>query len=130
MATTSSRSSPPRSRPSNAHAAATARASSRPLPTDSATTPASRYRGEEEVEKWEARDPIIRLRRYLDHQGLWDDDQETILREEAQSWVDAQIKVLEEMPPQEPEEMFTSMYAAMPPHVAEQMGELIQETRS
>ncbi|MBD3854644.1 MAG: hypothetical protein IFJ96_07655 [Acidobacteria bacterium] len=53
-----------------------------------------------------------------------------MLAKEAHSWVDAQIKVLEEMPPQEPEEIFTSMYAAMPPHVAEQMGELIEETRS
>lgn len=91
---------------------------------------ASRYRAEEEVEKWEGRDPILRLRRFMKHRELWDDDQEAVLAEEAHSWVDAQIKVLEEMPPQEPEEMFTSMYAAMPPHVAEQMGELIEETRS
>jgi pyruvate dehydrogenase E1 component alpha subunit len=91
---------------------------------------ASRYREDEEVEKWEARDPILRLRRFMERQGLWDDDQETVLREEAHDWVEAQVKVLEEMPPQAPEEIFTSMYAAMPPHVAEQMGELIEETQS
>jgi len=91
---------------------------------------ASRYREDEEVEKWEARDPILRLCRYMERQGLWDDDQETVLREEAHDWVEAQVKVLEEMPPQAPEEIFTSMYAAMPPHVAEQMGELIEETQS
>ena len=90
---------------------------------------ASRYREDEEVEKWEARDPILRLRRFMEQQGLWDDDQETVLREEAHDWVEAQVKVLEEMPPQAPEEIFTSMYAAMPPHVAEQMGELIEETQ-
>ena len=53
-----------------------------------------------------------------------------MLLEEAQSWVDAQVKILEEMPPQEPEEIFTSMYATMPPHVAEQMQELLEEVRS
>jgi pyruvate dehydrogenase E1 component alpha subunit len=91
---------------------------------------ASRYRAEEELEKWEGRDPILRLRRFMKHRELWDDDQETVLSEEARSWVDAQIKVLEEMPPQKPQEIFTSMYAEMPPHLAEQMGELIEETRS
>ena len=91
---------------------------------------ASRYRDDEDLEKWKGRDPILRLRRYLVEQGLWDDDQETVLLEEAQSWVDSQVKILEEMPPQEPEEIFTSMYATMPPHVVEQMQELLEEVRS
>jgi TPP-dependent pyruvate/acetoin dehydrogenase alpha subunit len=63
-------------------------------------------------------------------QGMWDDDQESVLVEEAQGWVDAQVKILEEMPPQAPEEIFRSMYAEMPPHVAEQMQSLIDEVRS
>ena len=91
---------------------------------------ASRYRSEEELEEWEGRDPILRLRRYLVDQGLWDDDQETVLLEEAASWVDGQVKILEEMPPQAPEEIFTSMYAAMPPHVVEQMQSLLEELKS
>jgi pyruvate dehydrogenase E1 component alpha subunit len=91
---------------------------------------ASRYRAEEELEEWEGRDPILRLRRYLVAQGLWDDDQETVLLEEAASWVDGQVKALEEMDPQEPEEIFTSMYAALPPHVIEQMQSLLEELRS
>jgi pyruvate dehydrogenase E1 component alpha subunit len=91
---------------------------------------ASRYRPEEELEEWEGRDPILRFRRYLVEQGLWDDDQETVLLEEAASWVDGQVKALEEMPPQAPEEIFTSMYAAMPPHVVEQMQSLLEELQS
>jgi pyruvate dehydrogenase E1 component alpha subunit len=91
---------------------------------------ASRYRTEEELEKWEGRDPILRLRRYLVGQGLWDDDQEAVLLEEATSWVDSQVRALEEMEPQAPEEIFTSMYAAMPPHVVEQMQSLLEELQS
>jgi pyruvate dehydrogenase E1 component alpha subunit len=91
---------------------------------------ASRYRSEEELEVWEGRDPILRLRRYLVEQGLWDDDQETVLLEEAASWVDGQVKALEEMEPQAPEEIFTSMYAALPPHVVEQMQSLLEEVQS
>ena len=91
---------------------------------------ASRYRPEEEVEEWEGRDPILRLRRYLVEQGLWDDDQEKVLLEEAASWVAGQVKALEEMEPQAPEEIFTSMYAALPPHVVEQMQSLLEEVQS
>ncbi len=91
---------------------------------------ASRYRTDEELEKWEGRDPILRLRRYLVEQGLWDDDQEAVLLEEAASWVDGQVAALEEMEPQKPDEIFTSMYADLPPNLSEQMREVLEEGRS
>ncbi len=91
---------------------------------------ASRYRADEELEKWEGRDPILRLRRYLVSRDLWDDDQEAVLQEEAVSWVDGQVKELEAMEPQAPEDIFTSMYDALPPHVVEQMQSLTDEVRS
>ena len=91
---------------------------------------ASRYRPDEELVKWEGRDPILRLRRYLVEQGLWDDDQEAVLLEEATNWVDGQVTLLEEMEPQTPDEIFTSMYADPPPHVEEQMRSLLEELRS
>ena len=50
---------------------------------------ASRYRTDEELEKWEGRDPILRLRRYLVANGLWDDEREAALVEEARTWIDA-----------------------------------------
>lgn len=91
---------------------------------------ASRYRGEEELELWQGRDPILRLRRYLEDRELWDDDQEAVLLEEAQSWVEAQVKALEAMPPQAPEAIFDSMYAELPPHLAEQRAQLLAEVQS
>jgi len=90
---------------------------------------ASRYRPAEELEKWEGRDPILRLRRYMVAHELWDDDQEATLLEEATSWVDSQVKALEEMEPQLPEEIFTSMYDAMPSHLVEQMHTLVEEVK-
>ena len=91
---------------------------------------ASRYRTDEELEKWEGRDPILRLRRYLGANGLWDDEREAALVEEARTWIDAEIKVLEDMTPQQPQEIFTSMYAEMPPHLEEQMHSLGEEVQS
>jgi pyruvate dehydrogenase E1 component alpha subunit len=91
---------------------------------------ATRYRADDELKMWEGRDPILRLRRYLELQGLWDDDQEAVLLEEAQTWVEAQIKILEDMPAQEPEAIFKFMYHEMPPHLVEQMAALAEEVRS
>lgn len=91
---------------------------------------ASRYRPEGEVEAWEGRDPIQRLRRHLESAGLWDESQEAGIQEEAHAWVDSQVKAFEEMPPQEPEAIFSSMYAELPPHLVEQMNELRAEVRS
>ncbi len=91
---------------------------------------ATRYREDEELKMWEGRDPILRLRRYLELQGLWDDDQETVLVEEATAWVETQVQLLEDMTPQEPEAIFTHMYHEMPPHVAEQMAALAEELQS
>ncbi len=91
---------------------------------------ASRYRKEEEVAKWEQRDPIKRLRVYLESRGLWDEDQEQVQLEQAQAWVDAQVAALEAMPPQDPSDIFTHMYADLPPHLAEQMAEVLEEIGS
>jgi hypothetical protein len=34
------------------------------------------------------------------------------------------------MPPQDPSDIFTHMYADLPPHLAEQMAELLEEVGS
>ena len=91
---------------------------------------ASRYREDEEVAKWEQRDPILRLRQYLESHGLWDEDQEQVQQEQAHAWVDEQVAALESMPPQDPSEIFTHMYADLPPHLAEQMAEVLEEVGS
>ena len=88
---------------------------------------ASRYRSDDEVASWEARDPIARLRRYLEAHDRWNDERESELEEEVRLWVDEQVQALEAMPPQSPEDMFTHMYGETPPHLREQMAELVEE---
>ena len=58
---------------------------------------------------------------------LWDDAQEQVLAEQAQAWVDSQVEAFEAMPPQSPTDIFTHMYAELPPHLAEQMAEVVEE---
>ena len=91
---------------------------------------ASRYREDEEVAEWQQRDPILRLRLFLQGRDLWDDDQEQALLEEVHTWVDSQVAALEAMPPQDPSDLFTHMYADLPPHLAEQMAEVLEEVGS
>lgn len=90
---------------------------------------ASRYRTDAEVAEWEARDPISRLKKYMENNGMWDDAREQALAEEVQAWIDLQVANLEEMPPQDPRDIFSHMYADMPPHLKEQMGEVVGEVR-
>lgn len=91
---------------------------------------ASRYREDEEVAEWEGRDPILRLRHFLEARGLWDEEQEQAQQAAAQAWVDEQVAALEAMPPQDPSDIFSHMYADLPPHLAEQMAEVLEEVGS
>jgi pyruvate dehydrogenase E1 component alpha subunit len=91
---------------------------------------ASRYRDEQELKEWEERDPILRLRRYLEREKMWDADQEAVLHEEARKWVDAQVEALESMPPAPPSDIFDYMYAEIPQILAEQRAALAEELRS
>ncbi len=91
---------------------------------------ASRYRPEEEVATWSRRDPIRRLRLYLEARGLWDDEREAGLVEETQAWVESQVEAMESMPPADPADIFRFMYAEMPPSLREQMEGLQAEVAS
>lgn len=91
---------------------------------------ATRYRPSEELEEWQARDPVVRLRRYLESTGAWDHEQEQELLEQAHTWVDEQVAALEAMTPQDPGDIFKSMYAELPPNLREQMEALREEVAS
>jgi len=91
---------------------------------------ASRYRSDEEVEKWRQRDPILRLRLFLESRLLWDDDKEQAFLEHATNWVEEQVRAFEAMEPQQPEDVFQHMYKDMPPTLQEQMQSLIDEVNS
>lgn len=82
----------------------------------------SKYRDEEEVEKWEERDPLPRFRQYLiDSEVLSEDDVETMENEIAdeveQAWNDAESRIAELSGP---EMMFDHMYAERPAYLESQ----------
>jgi len=85
---------------------------------------ATRYRAEAEVESWRKKDPILRLKKHLENQKLWDENQETRLRSEAEQMVLGEIKAYEETPAPNPLNMFADNYASAPWNLIEQRQEL------
>jgi pyruvate dehydrogenase E1 component alpha subunit len=82
---------------------------------------ASRYRSAEEVELWRKRDPLIRMRKFLVAEKLWDDTRETQLTERCKQEVDGAIHRFESIPAPSVEDMFHYTFAEMPHHLAEQL---------
>jgi pyruvate dehydrogenase E1 component alpha subunit len=82
---------------------------------------ASRYRSREEVEQWKKKDPIERLRRYMEQQGLWSKSYEQTVRLETKEQVERAVREEESFPPPDPADMFRFTYQEMPPELGEQM---------
>lgn len=70
-----------------------------------------RYRSEKEVEEWREKDPIVRLRKYMEKEKLWDEKEEKGLQEKAKAQVNEAVKKFEEIPGPERDDMFRDIYA-------------------
>ena len=81
----------------------------------------TRYRSKEEVEHWQQRDPIERMRRYLELKGIWSKGYDEQLRAEIEEDLQNTIKEVERHPPPRIETLFEDVYAEMPPHLKEQL---------
>lgn len=88
-----------------------------------------RYRSNEEVEKWNKRDPLPRFRKYLMDKGLLSDAEikavESEVLDKIQAAVDRAEKQMETLG--NPMDMFEHAYAEMPPYLKEQKAQLASE---
>lgn len=91
------------------------------LGSHSSSDDPTRYRPAGEVEMWEAKDPIVRFRRYLQTQKLWDPQAEETLQQALGEEVNAAVQKAEAAPPLAAESMFADVYAAPPPELLKQM---------
>jgi len=57
-----------------------------------------RYQPSEELDEWRGRDPLLRMRRFLEDRGLWNDDMEQQAVEDALAGIDAAIAEAEALP--------------------------------
>lgn len=88
-----------------------------------------RYRKEEEVKKWEKRDPLSRFQKYLMGKGLLSENKikslEEEIKEEIQTAVQLWEKTMEEL--SDPLAMFDFTFAELPPYLKTQREELKAE---
>ncbi len=86
-----------------------------------------RYRDDAEVAEWRRRDPLARVRRYLEALGAWDDDRQAAAEEQASADLEAAVAAAEALPPLDAGEMFAGMFAEPPPHLADQAALLARD---
>ncbi len=79
------------------------------------------YRDEAEVAEWEAKDPIDRMRRYLEKRGIWDEAKETECLARQNELVSQEIQEAEKAGPPAFESMIADVYAVTPDLVTEQL---------
>jgi len=87
-----------------------------------------RYRSEEELGNWRDKDPIKRLRIYLQKKGIWDDAYEKLVNDEAVKIIEDAIVKAESFK-QDPKEMFRYVFADMTKDLEEQMEECFEEEK-
>jgi len=81
---------------------------------------ARRYRDPKEVEAWQGKDPVIRLRKFLDAKKLWSDAQQTKLEEEAKEMVVEVVKRAEHIEKPTIADIFDYTFAELPAELLKQ----------
>jgi pyruvate dehydrogenase E1 component alpha subunit len=76
---------------------------------------ARRYRDPDELAAWTVRDPVIRLRKYLESKNLWDDDKQKKSEEKARAITNEVVKRAENIEKPTLADIFDFTYATLTP---------------
>jgi pyruvate dehydrogenase E1 component alpha subunit len=74
---------------------------------------AARYRTKEEVEAWKSKDPLLRLKLFMEKNRLWTEEYQKHVEEEAKTAVSGAVKLAESMAPPGPQDMLAYTYETM-----------------
>lgn len=84
---------------------------------------AAKYRSESEVAVWRKKDPVLRLRKYLESKRLWNSKKEEELAAGVDRQVSAAVSEYESVPKPDVDDIFKYTYAEMPQHLQQQLDE-------
>jgi pyruvate dehydrogenase E1 component alpha subunit len=87
----------------------------------------TRYQPPDELRAWQARDPLVRVRRSLERSGLWDEQAEVHARQEILGRLDAAMAEAERLPVPPVERVFETTYASPTPRQLEQQARVRQQ---
>lgn len=94
------------------------------LADHSTSDDAKRYRSDAEVQSWLKKDPILRLEKYMKSKKLLDDTYKKQVLDKSKEKVEKEVKVYENIPAPDPEDIFKYTFAEMTPELKEQIEEL------
>jgi TPP-dependent pyruvate/acetoin dehydrogenase alpha subunit len=88
----------------------------------------TRYRPKGELEIWRSqRDPVQRMRRFLEGKKIWNEQKEQKLQQEIKDELAAALHEAEESPPPQPITVVDHVYAQRTPHLERERKELAAE---
>jgi pyruvate dehydrogenase E1 component alpha subunit len=87
---------------------------------------ARRYRSDDELERWQALDPIARLRAYLTRESRWSDADEQSLAAECEAALDDAVAAYRAVPAPAPVSIFDYLFATLPDALKEQRDEFLR----
>ncbi len=80
----------------------------------------TRYRTKDTENEWEAKDPIVRFRKFLEKKGLWTEEEENAIIEEAKEAIKDAIKLADQEPKQKVTDLMANMFETMTTNIEEQ----------
>ncbi|RIL78762.1 pyruvate dehydrogenase (acetyl-transferring) E1 component subunit alpha, partial [Staphylococcus equorum] len=89
----------------------------------------TKYRTSDEDSEWEKKDPLVRFRKFLENKGLWSEDKENEVIEQAKDEIKAAIKEADGIEKQSVTSLMEIMYEDMPYNLKEQY-EIYKEKES
>jgi pyruvate dehydrogenase E1 component alpha subunit len=82
---------------------------------------ATRYRTQEEVDSWKPKDPVLRLKLFMDKKGIWTEQYQKEVEDKSKTIIDAASKTAELMGPSNPEDIFVYTYEKLTPRQTRQI---------
>jgi len=91
---------------------------------------AKKYRKESEVKKWELKDPILRLKKYMRKMKMFSEKYENEIKKTSEEQVEKALAKAEAVPKLKPEEIFDFIYSSLTQELSEQREQIKQENFS
>lgn len=89
----------------------------------------TRYRSKELENEWAKKDPLVRFRKFLEAKGLWSEEEENRVIEQAKEDIKEAIKKADETPKQKVTDLISIMFEELPANLKEQY-EIYKEKES
>ncbi|ATZ16234.1 pyruvate dehydrogenase E1 component alpha subunit [Entomoplasma freundtii] len=83
------------------------------------------YRPDEELAEWLPKDPLVRLKKYLLSQGLWDDTKQLTMETEQDKFIEEEFAIALKNKDYDLKEIFAYMYSEMTPDLEKQYEEAV-----